>query len=473
MTQHNRLKNSEDCLYLNLCHRKTFKEVSRQALTKRFLLNILFFIILTNPLPTLAAQPQYVKSAYFNSADSVVLELKTSKNTQISNLEIKKLGKSKYLIPNFKLSNHAKANLLNDKYLANDKVKIVFENKKTQNRSWYKLTDAFQIEIISKSINENIKLESRALVPGHAYELSFLYNEEAQDSVTNIIGIENSNLRAVKEIQTPETHQLKASSSIGTTQAIPFKPSAFAIIDSHPSKTEEFIQSLDRTTAALLKSSDYKSKVLDKADAASLTAVADALVENGKSDDAINAFRKAIEIDPGNYNAKLGLARVAKDDEEKLVNYLETIHEDALLNISQLWFQRGLENKDAKRLSQALISYQLLILKNNSNPVYRLEYAKALEKSGGDYFAQAPKRYLEAAILSKKQYLSGDRTIEKILRAATENLIRVLTLQGQVDSAVKYCNSYKNLGFNKFTNGRSIAAVKKEISVSKNPFKKG
>jgi hypothetical protein len=57
------------------------------------------------------------------------------------------------------------------------------------------------------------------------------------------------------------------------------------------------------------------------------------------------------------------------------------------------------------------------------------------------------------------------------LRESTEALIRILVYQGDFSQANQYCNSYLSLGFAKFLDGSSIAAIQRRIEAKRNPFK--
>jgi hypothetical protein len=90
---------------------------------------------------------------------------------------------------------------------------------------------------------------------------------------------------------------------------------------------------------------------------------------------------------------------------------------------------------------------------------------------GFSYYTLSAKRYLESAVLAKNQYLSGNLLAENTLRTATESLIRILSQQGDEQMAIKYCQSYIDLGFRRFTDGKPIVAVIKELQAHQNPFR--
>lgn len=237
------------------------------------------------------------------------------------------------------------------------------------------------------------------------------------------------------------------------------------------SPVEEFLDDLDdRIVQQIFKEQDFRKKNIATADSASLTHIGDKLKQVGHIELSSSAYAKALEVDPNNLSAMLGLARTSSNDEEQLHYYLKAIDDEALISIGQKWFQAGIESGDEKQIAQAMISYQFAVLKKPQNPYYRFEYAQALEKSGYSNFDQASKRYLEAAVLAKKDFKAGDIHKEDILRKSTECLIKVLTRKGSPEEAAHYCDSYLSLGFKNFLDGRSIEGVKKEISLNRNPF---
>lgn len=237
------------------------------------------------------------------------------------------------------------------------------------------------------------------------------------------------------------------------------------------SPVEEFLNDLDEGVAnKILTKKSFRTENIAKADSASLSYIAEKLNQEGHVEQSAGAYAKALEVDPNNLNAMLGLARTTANEEEKLHYYLKAVDDQALLSIGQKWFEKGIASGDSKQIAQAMVSYQFAVLKNPANPYYRYEYARALEQSGFANFDLATKRYLEAAVLAKKDYKAGDIAKEDILRMSTECLIKVLTKKGAPDKAVHYCNSYMALGFKKFLDGRSIKGVMKEISSNKNPF---
>lgn len=185
------------------------------------------------------------------------------------------------------------------------------------------------------------------------------------------------------------------------------------------------------------------------------------------------SLKKAIDEDPQNLNAHLGLARIQEDNKEKLEHYLSSISDEALLAIGDAWFIQAQEKGKAKDFAKAMIPFQFVILKDPTNPKHRYRYARMLEDSGSAFFAEASKRYLEAAALAKKLFLSGDKGMQILLRNSTESLIKTLARQGKLDKAAQYCDSYLNLGYKTFVNGTKVLAIVKELNQEKNPFDKG
>ncbi len=192
--------------------------------------------------------------------------------------------------------------------------------------------------------------------------------------------------------------------------------------------------------------------------------------ETNNINDLAASLKTALKEDSENLNAHLNLAKLEEDPQEKLNHYLSSISNEALLAIGDAWFIQAQEKGNSSDFSKAMIPFQFVILKEPSNPEYRYRFARVLEDSGIAFFAQASKRYLEAAALAKQLFLAGDNNMQVLLRNATESLIKTLAMQGRLEEASKYCNSYLNLGFQNFINGKKILAIAKELNQNKNPF---
>ncbi len=247
----------------------------------------------------------------------------------------------------------------------------------------------------------------------------------------------------------------------------------YAITNTKKSEIDTFLEGLDDGLAAVIEADkEFNEMTFRNIDSASLTHLADILAQKGYSEEALAAYRRALELNAENINAKLGLAETTNDETEKFINYLASVSDKALLEIGSHWFEQGYQSHDLKSVAKALVSFQFAVLKNPKNAEYRYRYAQVLERSGADFWSQASKRYLEAAALAKLEYLAGNKTIEPLLRDATESLIRVLSLQGDFDNAAKYCAAYINLGFKKFVDGKAVLAILKEVEANRNPFNK-
>ena len=238
-------------------------------------------------------------------------------------------------------------------------------------------------------------------------------------------------------------------------------------------KLDKFVTELDSDTANdLLENEEFQVLNQEKQNSTALVHLADNLVKHGELDEALAAYREALELNPDNHNAQLGLAKLSPDEEESLRNYLSSIDDDALLAVSESWFKQGQESRDMKSIAKGLVAYQFAILKNPQDASYRYQYAQALDSSGPNFYEQAAQRYLEAAVLAKQEFLAGIETRETLLRDATEALILTKVKQGDFITATKFCNSYLNLGFKKFQSGKSILGLMKELEANRNPFRK-
>lgn len=238
------------------------------------------------------------------------------------------------------------------------------------------------------------------------------------------------------------------------------------------SAVEEFLNDLDiEVIKKIFDDENFKQNNLAQSESASLSFIANKLLSKGEKQLSFQAFAKSLQLNPNNLNAILGLAKTANNKDEQLKFYLKAIDDEALIEVSRAWLANGQELSKNQDIAKAFISYQFVILKNPENPYYRYEYAQALETAGFVYFEQATKRYLEAAVLAKKDFLAGDINKKEVLRKSTESLIKLLTKRGAREEAVHYCHSYLTMGFAEFIDGRSIKGVIKEINSNKNPFK--
>jgi tetratricopeptide (TPR) repeat protein len=235
----------------------------------------------------------------------------------------------------------------------------------------------------------------------------------------------------------------------------------------HKSVAEQFLEDLGED---FFKNEIFIEETFQKIDSVSLYHIGSELEKRGMDSDANRAYNEALEIDPDNINARLGIARTSSDQEVKIKNYLASLDNQALVEIGKSWYSKGIESNNLQLISQSLIPFQLAVLKNPDLPEPRFEYAQILEQSGPDFLYQASKRYLESAVLAKNKFLAGEEEYKSLLRKSTEALIRTLTVLGDQESALKYCNSYLGLGFSNFLDGRSISSIIKEIKFNRNPF---
>lgn len=374
-----------------------------------------------------------IKSVYFNSEQSLVFEAEE----QLEFFDYKyglSDGANTFVLefPDAHLSGRVKKELSNNDY----KIKIK-EEKIDDGRFFF--GDDHVVKVFIETSDERLGFSNREILEGEAYEISF-----------HPKGV-------VEKYNLP-----KALDSEIVTEEIEAAPG---------SKTEEFVSELNREiideTISTREFQDYKK---EKLDATNLQLIADALSQAGHKDQALDAYRKSAEIDPENLNARVGIAKNTTDPQEKLSNYLKTIKTEALVAVGDSWMQSGMENSNPKTIAAALLSLQYAVLKEPLNPNLRYKYAKALQRSGEDNYAQATKRFLEAAAISKKQFLHGDRTVEPLMRNAVESLIKILAIQGEFKNAAKYCKSYLSLGYKKFLTGDPIAAIEKKVKSNKNPF---
>lgn len=383
-----------------------------------------------------------ITAVYFNSDYSVVIETEDRNKLELlsseSDTELTRLT-----IANSKLDGDVPV------MLEQGDLEFRLSRVKSDSRSWYKSKDLVEIQIRNKS-GRALSAELDTILEGLAYQIN-LSTEESISAKPELAQEPNT------LTQEEEIHQLNAS--LSDRGLIAFTKSK--------SVAEEFLDGLD---VKLADDVDFVEETFQKIDSTSLTHIGSELEIRGNRDDAFRAYNEALQVDPKNLNARLGLARTSTDREEKFENFLAAIDNQALEEVGKEWHQRGIENHDAQAISKSLVPFQLSVLKNPKSSESRFAYAEVLEASGPDYYAQASKRYLEAAVLAKNEFVTGDESYKALLRKSTESLIRTLTVIGDQDSAVKYCNSYLGLGFSNFLDGRSVASIIKEIKYNRNPF---
>lgn len=432
------------------------KGFQSQGLRTALLTSGLTLTLVSNPV---SAQKSIIQSIYFNTDHSVVIETKDKSKLEFSSVQT---NGSRCLL-----------GILNTKLARGVSSKLSSKD--------------FDIELNTVKNEVKLSLEPKSgaastvtpkiILDGLAYELEFNLPAQAMQKwesvaaeVASVDGVPKPE-EVIVNVQKPESpatpsqelHQLSAELS---------NHKIYTITQSK-SEIDKFIERLDDELAAAIEAdTKFQEETFHKIDSASLVHLADTLAKRGHNEEALTAYRRALELNTENINAQLGLAELTQDENEKLANYLASVSDKALLEIGSSWFEQAQQSGDLKSVAKALVSFQFAVLKNPKNSEYRYRYAQALESGGADFWTQATKRYLEAAALAKTEYLAGNKAIEPLLRDATESLIRVLSSQGNFDSAAKYCAAYMNLGFKKFINGKPVLAVLKEVEASRNPFSK-
>ncbi len=276
------------------------------------------------------------------------------------------------------------------------------------------------------------------------------------------------------------------SSSI-VTQASAVAPAAEVarLETKHQLQIEEIDLVLEKSSAAQglidsVSDAELKKQLIEKAftgsarkhlDAAQLLSVADAALSLGLKEQALSAYRQAIELDPKSLDAHHALAQATDDSDERARNYLKSVSTEALISVADTWFE--LKGASATTIAAAMVPYQFAILKEPSNPHLRYQLARRLEKAGLSYYSLSAKRYLESAVLAKQQFLAGDKSVELLLRDSIESLIRTLAIQGDFVTATKYCESYISLGYERFAAGDSVRGILRKMQARRNPFREG
>lgn len=417
-----------------------------QNFTKRapvFLLSLVLLSMFVNPASAKLLLTQ-ISSIYFNTPNSFVIETATHNN--LNSVAIEKVSARQYKLSfvDVDLADTIPRSISNSDY------DLQIKRMRSAGRTFLQARDRAEILVTYKGATAtNLELNPRDLLSGYAVEYSLATAEDspvvAQTVMPTAIELPKSE---------PSSHQLTV---------------VFQSIDL--SATQEFLATLNQAGIKTdLNSPEIQNQIAGKIDALALAEIASLLASQGDNAKAVSAYRRVLNIDPHNHQAKLGLARLSTDREEKLNNYLASIEMESLLSLAGAWSQ---EATSPEALARSLVAYQLAILKDPYNPTYRLDCARLLEAMGSSQYTLAAKRYLEAAALAKNSYLSGELSAEPILRTATEALIKVLSKQGEAELALKYCNSYLDLGFKRFINGKPIIVVIKELRQNQNPFAQG
>ncbi len=413
-----------------------------------------------------------INEAYFSENNALIINTKEKAPLEI--LEIKKLSPKNFKVY---ISDSELTRAL-DKKIANDTLKASFKELKNK-------TVELNLEYAQAPEKQ---IQSRTILDGLAYEIfagtkitkttssdsgsdsvisDVVALENESDAIENFTGIETPDLNSKAEsiLAKESEHQLQISKS---------DKNFLSIANSKPSITENFLNELDSgVTSSIMASPQFIKETHEKIDSAALTNLANLLNEQGLVDEAYKAYQEALLLDNKNNQAYLGIASITSDNQEKLTNYLATIDSKALIEIGKTWFKSGEKNYNTKQLMQAFIPFQFAILKEPKNPEMRFAYANILKEAGFNFYPEASKRYLEAAALAKELYQKGDLKVEGLMRESAENLIKVVCHLGKQEDAIKYCNSYLNLGFDRFLDGRPVLGLVKEMRFNKNPFLKG
>lgn len=239
---------------------------------------------------------------------------------------------------------------------------------------------------------------------------------------------------------------------------------------SYSANVEELINSVsDAELKKQLIARAFGESSRKQLDSAQLLSVANAALSLGLKDQALSAYRKAVELDPSSLSAHHALAKASDDSNERVRSFLKSVSTEALTSVADTWFEQ--KGAGATTIAAAMIPYQFAILKEPNNPYLRYQLARRLELAGLSYYALSTKRYLESAVLAKQKFLAGDKTVEVILRDSIESLIRTLAIQGDFDNATKYCHSYISLGYDRFTAGDSVRGILRKMQSRRNPFR--
>ena len=423
------------------------------AQDKRLAAPIFTYMLIVSTVTSIEAK-SVIESVYFDQNNALIIETLENSNLLFDQLNAQE-GELNIKFENTRISSSIKSRLQASGY------QFEFSRDRSDNLRFWEKSDIVYLSISKPG--SNLAISPETLLEGQAYRLQV--NEQRDWNIDQTPKTTHKEI-VVKTIPKPQLKSDPMKLSVLKRDYIDF------IISTEESETEKFTNQLkSETFAKVVLSNEYKSKALKAADTATLYTLANELEQLGYLEQASSAYRRVLELNPNDLNAKYALAQVSNDPKEKLKNYLGTIQTQALTAIAQSWFEDGMEKQNAKTIAAAFVSYQFSILKDPFNPKLRYEYAQALEQAGYKYFAKAAQRYLEAASLAKRDFAKGTVSIESLLRNSTESLIRLTVSLGDFASAIKYCDSYQGLGFKKFLNGDSIKGIRKQVERRNNPFK--
>lgn len=373
---------------------------------------LFFFWVFFNPS---SAAITNLRQVYFNSGSSLVLELETQAPME------PQIQGSKIILNGFRIKPTT---------ISNDKYRVSFKLERTQHQGFWQPKDSILVEVFSLDPALKPQISFSTILDKLVYQINF-------DAMPEEIKAEDS----------PKNNLSATINQIST------------LVLTH---TNDFIQKLDpQIQSSLGQDASFQEINSSRLDSVSLSNIASSLQSKGLIQESKSAYQEALGLDSNNLIAHLGLARISEDPDQKIQHYLAGIETNSLIELGDLWFGRAYQSKDFKSANQALIPFQMAVLKDPKNPEFRFKYAKALESLGN--FKLSSKRYLEAAALSK-----GNNEI--LLRESTEALIKVLTLDGASELASKYCDSYLGMGYQRFLDGKPILTVRRQIQARLNPF---
>jgi hypothetical protein len=388
-----------------------------------------------------------ISSVYFNSPSSFVIETANLVNLKPESVDKKS---SDSFILNFSDVQLSK-NLASK--ISTPDFQLELKALKSAQAGVFKKYDRLQILVKTSIPNKTLSYNSRVLLSGFASQ----YKLSAEDFIavdTARVAKPSEPLAPLASLPKPAIPEERSSSQL----QISFNQDDLKA-------SQEFLERINQPE--LLNDDKFISEILTKLDIVALEQIAQILNSQAQKSSAELAYRKILSLDPNNHKALIQLAELTADPDEKTKNYLQALDQRALESLANSWTREKKPDSPAK----ALLLRQISILKDPQNPILRLECAQLYESMGFSYYTLSAKRYLESAVLAKNQYLSGNLQAETILRTATESLIRVLSHQGDELMAIKYCQSYLDLGFRRFTDGKPIVAVIKELQAHQNPFR--
>jgi tetratricopeptide (TPR) repeat protein len=414
---------------------KTVSESLKITKIAKFSL-IMLLVLLVKPVLANQQPRNIISSIYFNSENSFVVETANLVNLKPNSIE--KIDSGNFIL-NFSDVRITK-NISSKISTQNFEIELV--PLKSAQQGLFKSFDELRILVKSKTPKKHLDLNSRVLLSGYASEYKLSY----QDIVVPEPVLDSAPPPEVSPIQAsePVNHRLKISINQDSLKA-----------------TQELLERIQQPD--LLNNTKLIEEINEKMDLVSLEQIANYLSSKGQKNEAELALRKLLSIDPSNNKALMALADLTSDPQEKIQTYLQVLDPKALDALADSW---SLE-KRPESLAKAVLMRQIAILKDPHNSKLRLECAQIYESMGFSYYSLSAKRYLESAVLAKNQYLAGDLESEKTLRTATESLIRLLSTQGDQEMAIKYCHSYLDLGFRRFTDGKPIVAIIKELQTQR------